>query len=66
MRAVGVEHLQRLAAHLLEPFAAQFGDGRLVVGAHPVQGVVSADVLEPQILVATALFGHVDMFWPRA
>ena len=46
---IGVEHLQRLGAHLLEPVAAELGESGLVVLAHPVQRVVAGDVLEPQI-----------------
>ena len=57
--AVGVEHLEGFGAHLLEAVVAQFGQRRLVVGAHPVQGVVSGDILEPNVRVINCLFGHV-------
>ncbi len=56
---IGVEHLQRFGAHLLEPVAAQLGERGLVVLAHPVQRVVAGDVLEPQVGVVS----HGNPFW---
>ena len=46
---IGVEHLEGLGPQLLEAIVAKLVDGRLVVPAHPVQGVVAGDVLQPQI-----------------
>ena len=48
---IGVEHFERLGAHLLEAVAAELGERGLVVLAHPVQRVVAGDVLEPQVRV---------------
>ena len=52
---IGVEHLQRLGAHLLEPLVAEFVGCRFVVLPHPVQRVGTGDVFEPQVRV---FIGH--------
>src|SRR5580693_4246038 len=45
---IGVQHLECLLAESLESVTAQFGEGRVVVLAHPVQRGLARDVLEPQ------------------
>ena len=46
---IGVEHLERLGAHLLEPFTGELGERGFVAPANPVQRVVAGDVLEPEV-----------------
>ncbi len=64
-----VPALIMIGAHLLEALAAELGDRRLVVRAHPGEGVVAGDVLEPEVGVAIGLSGrirsHADILTPR-
>ena len=48
---VGVEHVERLRTHLLEPFTREPGQGGPVVPLHPVQRLLAVDGLEPQVRV---------------
>jgi hypothetical protein len=54
---IGVEHVERLGAHLLEVLAAELGHGRLVASAHPVQCVLAGDVLQPQVRIVQLVGG---------
>ncbi|SLC94324.1 Uncharacterised protein [Mycobacteroides abscessus subsp. massiliense] len=51
---VGIEDGQCLVTHLLEARAGKLAGGGRVVLAYPVQGLVTTDVLEPEIWVQGA------------
>ncbi|BBY27882.1 hypothetical protein GCM10023114_55650 [Mycolicibacterium sediminis] len=55
---VGVEHLERLGLHALEPLAAEFYEGRRVVLGDPRQRVLTGHVLEPEEGVSVSLVIH--------
>ena len=55
---VGVEHLERLSAHRVEPPASQLLKRRVVASSHPLQRVLAGDVLKPEIRVALLVGCH--------